>query len=539
LIGLTDIEQEAFDALNDIGQARVLKLLREAASEAAYDSFEDYCVFAPLPEVPDNARPAAHHKLLINALQDVEAGKIKNLMVFMPPGNAKSTYGSIAFPTWFLGRNRGKRIITASHNGELAEFFGDKCRGLVGSDEYGEIFSCGLSKTTKSKSQWDVVRGRTQDYYSGYYGVGVSGSVTGRRADGFIGDDLVKGRADADSKTVRDATWEWYKSDMRTRLKPGAFKIIIMTRWHEDDPAGRILPEEYNGETGWIKARDGEEWYVLSLQAECESKDDPLGRKKGEFLWTEWWGPDHYKQEKLSQGPRNWAALYQQRPAPDDGEYFERKWIKYYDKIPSLVTKYGASDYATGAKEGDHTVHGVMSVDRNGDIYITDWWREQTTTDVWIEELLRLAGKHKTSEWAEESGQILKSLDPFINKRQQETRNYFYRKQYPSTADKATRAQAFRGRLAQGKVYFPRSAPWVEPLISEMMKFTGAKGNVDDQVDVLSLFGRMLDRTHVARKPIDPPKPRFFGQGCTYNELFGKIENLSAPADGGRNRVRK
>ena len=118
-----------------------------------------------------------------------------------------------------------------------------------------------------------------------YMAGGMHSGITGNRADGLVIDDPLKGREDADSAVIRDKTWEAYLSDLRTRLKPNGFIIMILTRWHEDDPAGRILPEDYNGETGWVTARDGEQWYVLSLQAECERADDPLGRKIGDYIW--------------------------------------------------------------------------------------------------------------------------------------------------------------------------------------------------------------------------------------------------------------
>jgi predicted phage terminase large subunit-like protein len=455
--------------------------------------------------------PAYHHLFLIDHLERVECGEIKRLMVFMPPGSAKSTYTSILFPPWYLGRNPKNNVITASHTAELAESFGRKVRNIVSSQEFHGVFKFGLLQDSKAAGRWGVEHGGE------YYAVGVGGSVTGRRADLGLIDDPVKSREDADSETIRNKVWDWYLSDFRTRLKPGASIVLIQTRWHEDDLAGRILPEDYKGQSGQVMARDGEVWTVVSLPAVAE-ENDAMGRHPGEVLWPEWFSHEMFDQERITQGERNWSALYQQRPSPETGTYFKREWVRWYDNIPKFLQIYGASDYAVTEDGGDYTVHGVAGVDPDDNLYILDWWRGQTTTDVWIEQLLQAADAWHPSEWGEESGQIEKSVGPFIAKRQREEKNYFYRKQYPSAHDKPTRAQAFRGRMAQGKVFFPKNAPWINDLISELMAFPAGKN--DDQVDVLSLFGRMLARMSKGQVPETPEKPRWETPASkTFNEL--------------------
>ena len=144
------------------------------------------------------------------------------------------------------------------------------------------------------------------------------------------------------------------------------------------------------------------------------------------------------------------------------------------------------------AQGGDWTVHGVVGVDPHDDIYVLDLWRDQAASDVWVEAFLDLMQRWRPLMWAEEQGQIIRSLGPFIEKRQMERRLFFtYRKQFSSAHDKPTRAQSIRGRMAMGKVYFPKRAPWAADLVSELLRFPAGKN--DDQVDVLSLIGRMLD----------------------------------------------
>ncbi len=444
---------------------------------------------------PDNVVPAEHHILLLHTLHRVAKGEIKRLMIFMPPGSAKSTYASVVFPTWQMGIKPGFNLIHTTYGSDLAKKFGRKCRSICKSKEFNELFDTKLQEGNSAADDWSLENGST--YMCG----GVLSGVTGNRADGLIIDDPLKGREEADSDTMRSKVWEEYKSSLRTRLKPNGWQIIIQTRWHEDDLSGRLLPEGYDGGSGWITSRDGEQWYVLCLQAQAERDDDPLGRKPGEWLWTDWFTPDFWENEKRVQGARNWSSLYQQRPSPEDGDYFKKEWLRWYETRPNLNTMriYGASDYAVTEGGGDYTVHMVVGVDPNDDIYILDLWRKQTSSDVWIDELIRLIRRYKPLQWEEESGQILKSLDPFIIRRMREEQVYCYRKQVASASDKPTRAQAIRGRMAMGKVYFPKNEPWVEQLTNEMMKFPN--GSNDDQVDVLGLIGRMLDNMITGKEP--------------------------------------
>ncbi len=450
-----------------------------------------------------HVEPTRHHRFVNDKLEAVDRGEIDRLMLFEPPGHAKSTYASHLFPGWHLGRNPTHSVIAASHTAQLAARFGRRVRNLFNSPDW-PFPDISLASDSQAADQWETSRSGE------YFAVGVGGAVTGHRADLAVIDDPIKGRQDADSITARENLWDWCRADLHNRLKPGAAIILSQTRWHEDDLAGRILPEDYDGRTGWVTGKDGEEWYVVNLPALAEA-DDALGRAIGEPLWPEWFTLAKLEAKRVVLGPRNWAALYQQRPAPEEGNFFMRDWIRWYDKMPARDTLqiYGASDYAVTADDGDWTVHGVIGVDPDDDIYLLDWWRAQTTSDIWIEQWLNLAQRWAPREWGEEKGQIAKSLGPFIDKRVRETKIYTYRRQYASTADKPTRAQAFRARMAMGKVYLPRNAPWVDALVAEMLTFPA--GTNDDQVDVLGLVGRMLHRMSNGKEPEpvkrDPLKP--------------------------------
>ena len=456
----------------------------EAAREAARGSLTQFIRVA-MPDI----EPARHHRHIITKLEAVARRKIKRLMLFLPPGSAKSTYASVLFPPWWMGNNPSLPVIAASHSKELAERFGRRVRNIVGSPGFRDVFGFGLSGDSGAAGRWETARGGE------YFAVGVDPSVTGRRAALGIIDDPVKGRAEADSATVRQHIWEWYKSDFWTRLIPEAALIYIGTRWHDDDLAGRLLEEAKAG---------GEQWEVVSLPAEAE-ENDALGRELGERLWPEWFTEDQLRIAKRD--ARNWSALYQQRPMPESGDYFKAEWFGWYDTPPprEQLRTYGASDYATRAQAGDWTVHMVVGLDPLSDLYILDLWREKSASDVWVEALLDLMAKWKTITWAEEAGQIRNSVGPFITKRQFERKIFGVRRQFTSSSDKPTRAQAIRGRMAMGKVLFPRNAPWVTELMQEFLRFPA--GTYDDQVDAASLIGRMLDEMMPGTKPAVVSQP--------------------------------
>jgi len=197
----------------------------------------------------------------MDKLTEVAQGNIKNLMIFMPPGSAKSTYASVVFPTWLMGAFPNNNIIMTTYGSDLAKKFGRKCRQVVKSKEYSELFKTELSGDNFAVDDWSLTNAST--YMCG----GILSGITGNRADGLIIDDPLKGREDADSETIRKKLKEAYRDDLTTRLKPKGWKIIIQTRWHEDDLSGSILPEDYAGESGWITSRTGEEWYVLMKES--------------------------------------------------------------------------------------------------------------------------------------------------------------------------------------------------------------------------------------------------------------------------------
>src|SRR4026208_450449 len=437
--------------------------------------------------------PAPHHQLFIRKIETFLQSEDEVLLLFAPPGSAKSTYVSVLLPSWYLAGNPTHSILAATHNVEFAERWGRRVRNDIAADSY--MLGLSLSEDSKAAARWSLTSGGE------YYGVGAGVGISGFRANLGVGDDLFGSREDAYSETVRQKRWDWYVDDFSARLKPGAKRILMNTRWHEEDVAGRVLQQIERKE---IKGR------VISIPAIAE-ESDPLGRTPGEYLWDE---PNGYnygaflRARQRETSPMMWAALYQQRPAPEEGDYFKVAWLKPCEKLPAreIMRIYGGSDYAVTADGGDYTVHLVVGLDPEGRMYLLDRWRKQSSSDEWIEAFCDLVIEWKPVGWAEEKGQISAGVGPALDKRQRERKAYCYRQQFPTRGDKAVRAQSIRGRMALESLHVPTWAGWDSEFKSELLSFPAGKH--DDQVDALGLIGQLLDQVVPGQNPKPPPKPK-------------------------------
>lgn len=444
---------------------------------------------------------AQHHRLILEAAERCVNKPYGRLMLFMPPGSAKSTYGSVVLPSYLMGRYPGFRVIAVSYGSDLARKLGRKARSIVRQPAFKALFNTGISSESSAADEWALEN--ASEYMSGGL---VNGAITGNRANLVVVDDPIKGRSEAESEKTRENVVSAFDDDVKTRLLPGGSIIIIQTRWHEDDLAGSILPEGYAGESGVIHCRDGQDWEVICLPAKAERVDDPLGRKPGEYLWPEWFDRQHWAQ--FEGKPRTWASLFQQRPAPEEGDLFQAAWLRPYEKAParSTLNIYGASDYAVTADGGDYTVHVVVGIDAEDRLWLLDLWRGQTSSDQWVEAFCDLVLEWKPIGWAEESGQIKAGVGPFLERRQRDRKAYVARETFPTRGDKAVRAQSIRGRMALDGLYVPVNAPWYEQFRSELLTFP--TGRHDDQVDALGLVGQLLDKMFKNAPPRDEAKPK-------------------------------
>lgn len=431
-------------------------------------------------------RTAAHHRTIAEQLERVERGESKRLMLLLPPRHGKSELASKRFPAYCLGRDPRRQFIAASATTSLAEDFGREVRNIVTGTDFKAIFEdAKIAEDAHAKGKWATDAGGF------YYAVGVGSAVMGRGADIFLIDDPYATMEEAQSERTRKSVYEWYMGTVYNRLQPGGSIVLINHRMHEDDLTGSLLAQQAAG---------GDTWEVVELPA---VNDD------GEALWPEAYPIDALRRIQRNTLPRFWSALYQQRPAPEEGDYFKREWFRYYTNLPQHLRMYGASDYAVTAKGGDYTVHIVAGVDPDDNIYVVDVWRSQAESDKWVEAFLDIVKDRKPLRWAEEQGQIIKSLGPFIDKRMRERRIYCQREQMASVADKPTRCRAFQARAAMGKVYLPHASDWVAEFMTELLNFP--VGKHDDQVDAIGLIGRMLDTMVSGRapKPVEPEENKW------------------------------
>jgi hypothetical protein len=282
----------------------------------------------PIHYTPVESRIALHHLLLMQKLQKCIETPRGRLMVFMPPGSAKSTYASVVAPAWIMNKKKNTQIILGSYASTIAAKQSRKVRAICRDPKQISLWQDRpqLLDDQRAVDDWQLSNG------SSMMAAGLLAGITGNRADGIIIDDPVANREQADSPGIREKIYNEFLDTALTRAKPKMWAIIIQTRWHEEDLAGSILPADYNGESGSIACRDGQTWEVLCIPAESEREDDVLGRKPGEFLWPEWFPREHWSTWRDNpRAARTWAALYQQRPAPFTGVHFNREMFLRYD----------------------------------------------------------------------------------------------------------------------------------------------------------------------------------------------------------------
>lgn len=451
---------------------------REAAQELLKRRTARRSLLAFTEYTKSDFQPGDHHRVICDALEQVERGEIDRLIIEAPPRHSKSLLATRQFPAWFLGRNSAKQIITASYGKDLSTDFGRDVRDLVASPAYQRLFHVALRADVKAASKWHTSNGGV------YNACAVGSATTGLGGHILICDDPIKNREEADSQKHRDKIWRWYTSTFYTRLMPGGAIVIILTRWHEDDLAGRLLAQE-----------DGDTWHRVRLPAITNEHTD-----NEQALWPGWYPLDalHRIRKQLTAGNcRDWHAMYQQEPTQEQGTYFQREWFQRYkpSELPSNLHKYGASDYAVSEGQGDFTEHGVFGVDAKGNLYVVDWWSRQSAADAWIDAMLDLWQEHKPFAWFGESGVIEKAIAPLLSLRIRERRVFCRAEWLPSMADKTIRARAFQAMAAQGRVFVP-STPEGDRLIEQLVKFPS--GKFDDAVDVCSLMGRAIDQAHPA-----------------------------------------
>ena len=411
-----------------------------------------------------NYLPAKHTEYIAKACEEVERGTLKRLMVFLPPRHSKSMTITETFPSWFIGRNPDRRVIEVSYGDAFAQKFGRANRTKL--EEYGkQIFGISLDPRNSSVTNWGIAGHR-----GGMISAGVGGSITGEGADLLLIDDPIKNREEANSETYREKLWNEWQNTLLTRLQAGGAVILILTRWHEDDLAGRILQSE-----------TGDSWRVISLPAEAED-NDPIGRKQGDPLWPEGgFDSEWMKQKKVEIGSQTFTSLYQQRPSPQEGEMLKRVWWKFYTVLPSDLTTLQSWDCSFKDLDDSDYVVGQVWGAKGADRYLIDQVRGRMGFPATITAIKTLSAKHPAviTKLIEDKAngtaviQVLKHEIQGIVP-------------VEPAGGKASRVQSVSPIIEAGNVYLPDPsiAPWIHDFIEECAAFPFGKN--DDQVDAMS-----------------------------------------------------
>lgn len=409
-----------------------------------------------------------HQNFLYKQLHRVTTGKCRRLMIFMPPRHAKSETVTVRYSAWRLEKDPKLNIIVGSYNQKLANRFSRRIRRIA--EE-----RVALSKDRKAVDEWETTDG------GGVRAVGVGAGVTGFGADLVMIDDPVKSRAEAESRMRRDNTWEWYTDDIYTRLEPKGAVVLIQTRWHQDDLAGRLKKAEANG---------GDRWDIVSLPAIAEA-DDPLNRKVGEALWPQRFDLKRLEQIRQQQGSYSFNALYQQRPVAREGNVFKREWFeKVVSRAPKGLSWARGYDLAVSTRSSaDYTASFRCAFDADGNLYIADGFRRRIEYPEQRRYVIeRVQSEDNTVHGIERAlhGQALVQ-----DLRKDATLRGRSIQAIAVDTDKFTRALAWAALAEEGRVRLVEGT-WIDQFVDEICSFPD--GEHDDQVDAVSLAVRMLRR---------------------------------------------
>ena len=417
-------------------------------------------------------------------LLDIAVGKLKRLIVNLPPRHGKSELISKYFPFWYLCNFPDKRIILSSYEATFAQSWGRKVRNLI--NEFGEdCFGIKLSDSSQTAGYFEI------DNHSGSMTcVGAGGPITGKGADLFIIDDPIKNDEEANSPHQREKLWDWFCSTAYTRLEPDGAMIVMMTRWHEDDLCGRIINQ-------W---ESDDKWTVIKIPAIAQT-DDILGRPEGTALWEQRFSIDRLRKIEKEIGSYWFGSLYQQNPVNLGGGIFKKKYFRYFFESlntfnlingehtksvkKSDCTFWTAIDLAISlSTSADYTCAVTVAITPDNELLICDVIRKRIEPSEHLKLISEIYEKFHPYIIGIESVQYQTALV------QNAAASGYPVKQLKPDSDKLTRALPVASKIEIGQVYFNRDANWLNEFESELLKFPRDKH--DDQVDALSYAASFL-----------------------------------------------
>lgn len=474
--------------MTSVEKIRLLELKREQAVRRARKSMFDFTLYTNSEYMPN-----WHHRLLCSYLDRFVAGEITRLMVFMPPRHGKSELVSRRLPAYILGRDPNASIIGTSYGAELASMMNRDVQRIIDSPDYSRIFPDTRLEGSNVRTIADGRYMRNNDIFEivGHRGVyrsaGIGGGITGMGAQYAIIDDPIKNQKEAASDTYRQGVWEWYTSTLYTRLqKPGAV-LLTLTRWHEDDLAGRLLQLAKD-------EPEADKWTVIRLPARCETinKHEDDKRNEGEALWESAFPSERLRAIKGSVGTRIWEALYQQNPTALGGNIFKGEWFHKYEVLPPIRYRKIFADTAQKIKEhNDYSVLQCWGLGSDGKAYLIDMIRGKWEAPELESRTISFWNKHADKDRypALQFGQLRQlvvedkaSGTGLIQKIK--LLNHIPIHGVERVIDKLTRVMDILGYAESGLVCLPLGAPFTSDFITECEAFTADDSHAhDDQID--------------------------------------------------------
>lgn len=418
-----------------------------------------------------------HHEVLCDHLDRLFTGEIRRLMVFMPQRQGKSELVSRRFPAYVFGRLPKASVMGCSYGADLSSRMNRDVQRIIDSPEYLRLFPDTrlYGRNVRSTADGSYLRNsdifEIVDYLGVYRSAGVGGGITGMGFDFGIIDDPVKDPKDAESEVVRESLWEWYTGAFWTRQAPGARILLTMTRWHEDDLAGRLLEMAKSDPKA-------DQWTVLKLPGVCEDPTPEYERREvGEALWPERAGLDYYEAMRANSA-RQYEAMCQQNPTAREGQMFKVGKLEIVDAAPAKVNRVRYWDKAATDGAGDYTA-GVRIAEAEGVYYVEDVRRGQWSTDErdkTIRQTAELDGQEVRIGGEQEPGASGKDMRlAFIR-----LLAGFSVTCEPASGSKEVRADPFSSQVNAGNVKMVRGE-WNKDFIEELRTFP--QGKHDDQVD--------------------------------------------------------
>lgn len=458
-------------------------------------------------------------------LQDVADGLSPRLMLFMPPRHGKSMICSEEFPAWTFGQYPHFQIIATSYNSSLAYDFSRAVQGILNTPDYQLLFDTRMREDMAAMDLWATTGGGR------YCATGVGGPLTGRGSHILLIDDPVKNREEAESSTQRQLIKNWYTSTAYTRLMPGGGVLIIQTRWHDDDLSGWLMAlmreaEKEAAQNGGTWPVDADKWEIVEYPA--IALRDEAHRKAGEALHPARYPLRALLKIKRSLGERDWNALYQQNPVPEEGSYFTKEMLRYYEgAAPHGISIMSACDLAISkADHANYSVIVTVGVDEKDDIYVLDVRRARWDSAEIVNELIDVQRQWRPQLIGIERTHVEQAIGPFLEKRIREEKLWSMAVESlnPGKRDKQLRAKPIQGRMKQGKVLLPKGRAFLEWFVPELLRFPN--GTHDDGVDAIAWIGQMMNMVQYT----PPTKPKNPSWKDRLNALATQAAHLRNPS---------